>query len=299
MNLELVVCAFGHSPHLISCLRSLVEQDAVRAGHACITVATSTPCAELEAAARCFGARYVVNPVRSCIGADWNFALDAARTPLVAICHQDDTYHPQFAVKMLALFGEVPGLLMASSSYAKLDSDGREHRSMVLTVKRFLMWRAFGRDTWRWGPSIRRRMLSWGNPVCCSSVVFNREALEAFRFDSTLQSNLDWDAWERIAARPGLIGYIAEPLVRYRVHSGSTTSRLIASCARQIEDLLMLSRFWPPALARAWLLVYSQAYRSHRAAAQHELGATRDRLEATREVSARRVSRLAATKAHE
>lgn len=275
MKLELVVSAFGQSPHLVSCLRSLVEQQAVRSGRAGIVVATSTPSPELEAAAACFGARYAVNPVRCSIGADWNFALSTTRAPLVAICHQDDTYHPQFATKMLELFTSDPGLLMASSSYAKLDGDGREQRSVVLTVKRFLMWRAFGGETWRWGPSIRRRMLSWGNPVCCSSVVLNRQQLEDFHFDVDLQSNLDWDAWERIAARPGLIAYLPEPLVRHRVHGGSTTSRLIASSARPVEDLFMLSRFWPPALARAWLMVYSQAYRSHRVAARRELAPER------------------------
>jgi len=41
----------------------------------------------------------------------------------------------------------------------------------------------------------------------------------------------------------------------------------------------MLSRFWPPALARAWLMVYSQAYRSHRVAARRELAPERPRLE--------------------
>jgi len=191
MKLELVVSAFGQSPHLVSCLRSLVEQQAVRSGRAGIVVATSTPSPELEAAAACFGARYAVNPVRCSIGADWNFALSTTRAPLVAICHQDDTYHPQFATKMLELFTSDPGLLMASSSYAKLDGDGREQRSVVLTVKRFLMWRAFGGETWRWGPSIRRRMLSWGNPVCCSSVVLNRQQLEDFRFDVELGSQRD------------------------------------------------------------------------------------------------------------
>lgn len=270
MKLELIVSAFGHSPHLVSCLRSLVEQDAVQAGVAAITLATSTPCLELETAARCFGVRYVVNPERASIGADWNFALACGRAPLAAICHQDDTYHPRFASAMLALWEREPRLLMASSSYEKVDSEGRAHRSVVLTVKRFLMWRAFGHRDTQPGPDIRRRMLSWGNPVCCSSVVFNKAVLGDFEFDTSWQSNLDWEAWERIAAQPGLVGYIPEPLVRYRVHSGSTTTKLIANHARPLEDLLMLCRFWPATLARAWMVVYSQAYRSHRAAAAQE-----------------------------
>lgn len=270
MKLDLVVSAYGLSPHLGICLRSLVEQDAVRDGLATITIATSTPSRELEAAARCYGARYMVNPVRQCIGADWNFALSVAEAPLVAICHQDDTYHARFASRMLDLFSLAPSLLMASSSYTKLDGQGREHRSAVLLVKRLLMWRAFGPQTLRWGPTIRRRMLSWGNPVCCSSVVLNRQQLQDFCFDVELQSNLDWDAWERIAARPGLIAYLPEALVCHRVHGGSATSRLIANSARPAEDLMMLSRFWPAAFARAWLTVYSQAYRSHRGAARQE-----------------------------
>lgn len=268
MNLDLVVSAYGHSAHLVSCLRSLAEQDAVRRGRAVVTVATSTPSGELEAAARCFGAKYSVNPIRRSIGADWNYALSVARAPLVAICHQDDIYHPQFASRMLELFSRSPSLLMASSSYRRLDSEGREEWTPVLLVKRLLMWRAFGRQGLRWGPSIRRRMLSWGNPVCCSSVVLNRRELVDFSFEVELQSNLDWDAWERIAAQPGLIAYLPDALVGHRVHGGSTTSRVIENSARPVEDLVMLSRFWPSAFARAWLMLYSQAYRTHRRAAR-------------------------------
>ena len=270
MKLDLIVTAFGDSPHLRACLSSLADQWPVRAQYARLTVATSTPSEFVRTEARRVGARYVVNPIRRSIGTDWNFALSVSEAHLVALCHQDDIYAPTFAVRMLELFGEYPGLLMASSSYTQINGDGREGVSIVQLVKRLLMYRAFqGRQVVQ-GPAMRRRMFSWGNPVCCSSVVINARQLVDFRFDDSLLSNLDWDAWDRIASLPGDVGYLDQPLVKHRVHSCSATSGLIQDNARPIEDLRMLTRYWPPALARAWLLVYSQAYRSHRGTSSHK-----------------------------
>jgi hypothetical protein len=93
--------------------------------------------------------------------------------------------------------------------------------------------------------------------------VFNRQVLSDFRFDTQLRCCLDWDAWDRIAKQPSHIGYLDAPLVRHRVHGGSTTSASIGNTARSVEDLAMLQRFWPPALAAAWHRVYSQAERAH------------------------------------
>lgn len=266
--IDLVVCAHGNSPYLAECLRSLAEQLAVRDGLARITVATSTPSEYIESAARGHGARYMVNDQRLGIGEDWNFAMRCGDAPLVAICHQDDLYEPTFATRMLDLFEQHPGLSMASSSYAEIDAGGRSRRSLVRTAKKFLMWNAFRGKAVVWGPAVHRRMLAWGCPICCPSVVFNRQALSDFRFDTQLRCCLDWDAWDRIARQPGLIGYLEAPLLRHRVHGGSTTSASIGNTARSVEDLAMLQRFWSPTLAAAWHRVYSQAERAHGGAGQ-------------------------------
>lgn len=64
--------------------------------------------------------------------------------------------------------------------------------------------------------------------VCCnfigtSSVMIRRDVfLNIGGFDQSLRSIQDWDLWMRIASKHP-ITYINEPLVRYRVHSTSTS----------------------------------------------------------------------------
>lgn len=62
-----------------------------------------------------------------------------------------------------------------------------------------------------------------GNFIGTSSVIIERQAfLDAGGFDESLRSIQDWDLWLRVATRHEL-GYVAEPLVRYRVHPVSVS----------------------------------------------------------------------------
>ena len=70
-----VTPAYGDSPFLPDCLRSLARQT-VRAR---VLVTTSTPSEFIHRTAEEFGAEVLVNPRRDGIGADWNFALGAAK----------------------------------------------------------------------------------------------------------------------------------------------------------------------------------------------------------------------------
>jgi glycosyltransferase involved in cell wall biosynthesis len=66
-------------------------------------------------------------------------------------------------------------------------------------------------------------MLVRNNFLCVSSVLIEREAhLDAGGFSESLQSIEDWELWIRLASAHE-IAYVNEPLVRYRVHSGSAS----------------------------------------------------------------------------
>ena len=61
------------------------------------------------------------------------------------------------------------------------------------------------------------------NFVSTSTVLINRDVfMEAGGFDTSIYSVEDWDLWIRVAAKYPL-GYINEPLVKYRIHSSSTS----------------------------------------------------------------------------
>lgn len=258
---ELVVCAYGRSRYLERCLASLAPQ--VRAGVA-LTIATSTPDDSVAQAARAHGARYLVNPLRQGIAADWNFAFRGARAPLVTLCHQDDEYATDYAETMAATISATPDVLFAACDHFELDDHGERPLSTVLRVKRRLIRRAFGKAPVRPGRAVRRRLLAWGNPVSCPGVMINKALVPDFSFDDSFHSNMDWDAWERLAARPGSIAYVDRPLVAHRVHGASATTALIANSTRPAEDLRMLERFWPRPVALLLFQLYRQAYRSNR-----------------------------------
>src|SRR5438105_2002432 len=94
-----VVPAYGDSPFLADCLRSLKAQTIAPR----IVITTSTPSDFLEASARDFDAPLIVNPRREGIGGDWNFAMRATDARYVTLAHQDDVYYPAFAQRSLAL----------------------------------------------------------------------------------------------------------------------------------------------------------------------------------------------------
>lgn len=261
VEVELVVCAYGVSPWLDRCLSSLSPQVGDRVA---LTIATSTPDERLAGAARAHRARYVVNPRRQGIAADWNFALRCAQARLVTLCHQDDEYAPDFATTMADAFTAAPDVLLAACDHTELDECGERPMSAVLRVKRALIRRAFGGAVVLPGRAVRRRLLAWGNPVSCPGVMIHKALVPDFAFDDSFSSNMDWDAWDRLTALPGSIAYVDRPLVAHRVHAASATTALIADSTRPAEDLRMLKRFWPSPLALLLFQLYRQAYRSNR-----------------------------------
>jgi glycosyltransferase involved in cell wall biosynthesis len=259
-DIELVVPAYGRSPYLERCLASLAPQ--VGPGIA-LALATPTPHPDVEAAARAHGARYVVNPGGGPMAVNWNFAFRCARAQLVTLCHQDDEYAPDYATSMGAAFDAAPDVLFAACDQIELDGNGVRPVSTVLRVKRHLMRRAFSGAMVRDARTIRRRLLSWGNPVACPGVMINKALVPDFAFDESFSSNTDWDAWEKLATRPGAIAYVDRPLVSHRVHEGSGTTAMIADSTRPTEDRRMLRRFWPAPVAAVLFQLYRQAYRSN------------------------------------
>ena len=126
---------------------------------------------------------------------DWNFGYDHAKTPLVTLAHQDDRYYKNYTEDVLAALNALPSPLLVFTDY----NERRENRTVVsnhlLKVKRFMLLPM--RFHCFWGSRfIRRRILSFGNPVCCPSVTFVKSDLSDFSFRNNMKSNIDWQAWE-------------------------------------------------------------------------------------------------------
>jgi glycosyltransferase involved in cell wall biosynthesis len=256
-----VVPAYGESPFLDACLSSLRAQS-LPAGE--IVIATSTPSPFIAGAAARHGARLAVNAQHVDIASDWNFALRASAAGLVTLAHQDDVYSPAYLETFAAALDRHPEALIAFCDAAEHTPDGPRPANLNMRVKRRLHQRAFGPRECIDDTKSKLRLLAWGNPVNCPSVMFDRRRLPDFRFDGGFASNLDWEAWTRLAQTPGGFVWVRAPLVSHRVHPGSETTALIADRRRQDEDRRMFARFWPRAAVGPIAWVYRLGYRGNR-----------------------------------
>jgi glycosyltransferase involved in cell wall biosynthesis len=257
MDHVFAIPAYGESPHLSGCIESILAQTDVAPR---VLLTTSTPSAQIDSVAQRYGVEVRINPERANIATDWNFAMTSARAAWVTIAHQDDRYEPGYLSLMTAAVSRHAHTLIAFSNYAECTDQGARPTNLNLRVKRRLCARAFGAAESIASARARRRLLAWGNPVCCPSVMFNRERLADFRFATHLKTNLDWEAWLRLSSIAGEFVYLREPLVSKRVHAASETSLLIANRVRQSEDRYMFEQFWPAPVAALIMTAYRIGY---------------------------------------
>lgn len=256
MSHSFVVCAYGESPYLEECVKSLVNQSASSE----IVIATSTPNLLIESVA----CKYQIPLYSRCgepgIAADWNFAIGCTSTRYVTIAHQDDVYLSDYSSNAVSMLNRMKKPLLYFSDYGEI-RDGRSvERSPLLNAKKWMML-PYRLKRLTFTGLVKRLPISFGNPICCPSVTYDVSNLQMPLFESGFRSNLDWDAWERFSRLDGSFVYDSHVRMYHRVHDGSETSACIADNARTLEDLEMLKRFWPKPIAKMINRVYSGAQR--------------------------------------
>jgi len=252
-----VIPAYGESPHLGECIESILRQSM---GAPRILLGTSTPSLFLEGVASRYGLTLYINSRRSNIASDWNFVMQTSDANFITVAHQDDLYDAEYLAAMAKLAGNYPDFVLAFSGYREHTNAGPRDENINLKIKRLLCERAFGGSSSISSGREKRRLLSLGNPICCPSVMLNRLAAPQFVFSESLKTNLDWEAWLRLADQPGDYLYCREKLLSKRVHPHSETTVTIASRIRQNEDRRMFERFWPAPVALLLSTVYSLGY---------------------------------------
>ena len=110
---------------------------------------------------------------------------------------------------------------------------------------------------------VRRRVLSFGCPICCPAVTFYKENLPEQVFKAGFRSDEDWEAWEMLSKRKGAFVYLNEIGMCHRIHEDSETSIILGDNARSKEDYIMFCKFWPKWIARILTKIYSSAEKSN------------------------------------
>ena len=251
-----VICAYKDSPYLRELIESLLAQT-VRSR---VLMATSTPTETSREIAEEYDIPLRVNGTAAGISSDWNFAYACAETDFVTLAHQDDIYEPTFTERVMDTFTEVKDPILTYTNYFEIRREGRVYDNRLLHIKRLMNapigW--FPRS-----PFVRSRVFSFGCPVSCPSVTFNRKRYPDFRFTNAYRNNMDWEAWYRLARERGAFLYIKEPLVGHRIHEGSETTNSIGSGVRSSEDFDMYRKYWPEPIARFLLHYYERGLESN------------------------------------
>ncbi|WP_165071734.1 glycosyltransferase family 2 protein [Paludisphaera rhizosphaerae] len=213
-------------------------------------------------------ARVEVNPERLGLAGNWNRCIRLARTPWVAVFHQDDVMRPGDLARRFEVlerpWTNPPGLIAEPADV--IDGAGRPLASDVVEPGGLVG--TFTEPAVEFPPGAFVAHLAEGNVLRCSAVTTNREAHQAVGgFDPKLRYVVDWDFWLRVADRFGVAWINGEPKVSVRWHGASETHRFKAS----LDDLeetqgLLTRRGVRPGrrLARAYLNRAHDALRAGR-----------------------------------
>lgn len=253
------VLAYKQSPYLEECITSLKAQTVASR----IIIATSTPSTFITALSERYGIPVVANERSEGIAADWSFAYNSCESDYVTLAHQDDVYASGYTEECLAAARRNPdNLIVFTDSSELVDGRTRRHSSNLLVKKAISGFFYLGRERLD-GPFFKKRLLSFGNPISCPTVMFHRQRIGQFEFARDLSYNLDWEAWIRLSQQEGGFVYVKKNLVSHRIHRDSTLVKGTADGNRKNEDALMFQRFWPSPIAIPLSFLYIRLiYRS-------------------------------------
>ncbi|MDD3885458.1 MAG: glycosyltransferase family A protein [Victivallaceae bacterium] len=248
-----VISAWQESPYIEATLKSLLAQEY----HSKVIIATSSPNEFLESLSRRYGVKYVVNPHERLAGSavNWSFAYAQAETKYVTLAHQDDFYKPDYSKRMLSVAERVPDNLISFCSCAHYRNERIKRMQPLLLVKDVLLLPYYLKHAIA-SKRARRVMLSLGDPICCPTVMFNRERCGEFKFDPAIKVGLDWDAWLRLCDYDGSFVFCPATLLIRRMHQASGTVATYLSGDRDIDDLAFFRRFWPKPVASVIASLY-------------------------------------------
>lgn len=253
-----VICAYRESPYLEECISSLKNQNVPVK----VALVTSTPNGHIESLVKKYQLEYHINTGKSGIAGDWNFALSISDKRVVTIAHQDDLYTPDYVKKILDHINKQEKTLIAFTDYGEIRNGEYVINNRLLKTKRLMLFCLKNKYLQRMR-FVRRRILSFGSPICCPSVTFVKENLPKTIFRPGYRSDVDWQAWEMISRMKGAFVYCDRILMYHRIHKDSATTAIIADHDRSKEDYEMFCKFWPKWIAKILEHYYQKGEKSN------------------------------------
>ncbi len=253
-----VICAYGQSPYLEACIRSLKAQTVPTD----IICATSTPGPWIEEILEKYHIPLQVREGKSNIQDDWNFAVEKAEGTFVTIAHQDDLYGRHYVEELQKAYKRWPDMTVFMSDAILIKQGKLCWGGAVEAVKKLL------RLPWRLPfvchlSAVKKSGLMFGNPVMCPSCSYRKEKLPLPLFSGGYDFVLDWECMRKLAGEPGRFVCVEKPLLYYRVHDGATTKACIQDHRREQEERQMFEKIWPGRVAAGIMVLYRLAYKNY------------------------------------
>ncbi|MFN3412634.1 MAG: glycosyltransferase [Thermoanaerobaculum sp.] len=180
---------------------------------------------------------YVRHTTRHGAAANFNACIRLARGRWVHILHGDDAVRPGFYETMQQAISMHPEIVAAFCRTIFVNSSGHWLGVSDLDQEKADIYANF----------LARIAIS--NRVWAPAIVVKREVYEKVGgFNPDLPHCCDWDMWKRVALA-GPVWFTPDPLVLYRVHPASDTSKLVQNAANiaDMRKALALSLQYLPA----------------------------------------------------
>ncbi|MDO4960768.1 MAG: glycosyltransferase family A protein [Eubacteriales bacterium] len=262
MKHTFAISAYGESPYLEQCIRSVREQSALDP----VIICTSTPNELIRGLSEKYGLELYIRDGASSLKDDWNFAVQTAvemtGAELVTVTHQDDVYHADYARALKKALKVYPDTSVFFTRYRTIDEAGNELRTKAESVKRLLrlplrLRRISDREF------IKRLPLIFGNGIGCPTCTYNISLTGLPVFQNDHSFVIDWRTLLRLSSMPGRFVCIEKELVDYRVHQNAETRKNIDNHNREKEEAEVFASIWPGPIVSLLMHFYKKAYRDY------------------------------------
>lgn len=252
------ICAYKENPHIEQTIESLQNQTLSSK----IFISTSTPSDFLTKVSEKYNVPLYINPEHKGAGADWNFAYMQAKTDLVTIAHQDDFYESTYTQAILEKANKREDTLIIYTDYYEYRVDHKVMNNRIMKIKRW-MNNPLAKEKNYGKKSVRLRLLSIGDAICCPAVTYNKKNVGDNPFDTQYINSCDYKTFVDLARNEGAFIYIPQQLVAHRIYPESATSLNLSENIRQKEDYEIFREFWPAFIAKILNKVYANSEKSN------------------------------------
>lgn len=252
-----VILAYQESPHLETCIKSVLNQTIASE----VIIATTTPNSHIQKLATKYHLP-VVKGAHTTIGGDFDFAIHSGTTPLITVAHQDDIYQKTYAEKVIQSYHRHPDSSIIFTDYFEIRGTKHVYTNTNLKIKRLLLTPVRLKKSLK-SRHFKRCIIKFGSSICCPAVTFVTKNCPTKIFTSHFKCDCDWHAWEKLSKRSGAFTFIAEPLMGHRISRDTTTTDIINQGIRTKEDYEILCRFWPAPIAKLIAKFYQRSEKSN------------------------------------